>query len=416
MSDIFIIGVGMTAFGRHPDKSLKQLTAQAVNEALLDSGLQRHHINEIHFANCVQGYMDGQHMIRGHAIFLEQGFQGIPIFNLESGCASGSMAFHMAVRSLLADQADIVMAVGAEKMVCDDKAKMFNAFTSAWDVHRTQWQMDTIATMAAAGTIPPGSQSSQAYSPFMDVYKAEFIQHQALYGSTQQQVAAICAKNHQHSVHNPKAQFQQPFTVDEVLSAAPITYPLTLPMCAPISDGAAAIILCRGNRLAALGLQKRAIPVLASVTGSAQERAPEQLEQHMVTRVADIAYGQAGIEPREVSLAELHDATAVGELIESENLRFCAPGEGGVMAERGETRLGGRIPLNTSGGLESRGHPIAATGIAQLHDLVQQLRGEAGKRQVANPRIGLQCNVGGFWGVEEASAHVALLGCPRGIS
>ena len=409
MMDIFIIGVGMTRFGRHPHLSLKQLSTLAVEDALQDAQLQHHQINEIHFANCVQGYMDGQHMIRGHAIFLEQGFQGIPIFNLESGCASGSMAFHMAVRSLLADQADIVMAVGAEKMVCDDKGKMFNAFTSAWDVHRTEWQMDTITGMTCAGTIPPGSQSENGYSPFMDVYKAEFIQHQALYDSTPQQVAAICAKNHQHSVHNPKAQFQQPYTLVDVLNAPPITYPLTLPMCAPISDGAAAIILCNGNKLAQLGVRKRAVRILASVTGSGQERAPEQMEQHIVRLVGDQAYSKAGVAPGDINVAELHDATAVGELIETENLRFCDPGEGGVIAEQGDTRLGGRIPLNTSGGLESRGHPIAATGIAQLHDLVQQLRQEAGPRQVADAHIGLQCNVGGFWGVEEASAHVAIL-------
>lgn len=409
MTDIFIIGVGMTRFGRHPDKSLKQLSTLTVNEALQDAQLQHRQINEIQFANCVQGYMEGQHMIRGHSIFLEQGFQGIPIFNLESGCASGSMAFHMAVRSLLADQADIVMAVGAEKMVCDDKNKMFNAFTSAWDVHRSEWQMDTIADMTSARDIPPGSQSEKGYSPFMDVYKAEFIQHQALYNSTPQQVAAICAKNHQHSVHNPKAQFQQAYSLEEVLQAPPITYPLTLPMCAPISDGAAAVILCKGNKLAQLGVSKRAIRIMASITGSAKERAPEQLDQHIVTRVGDIAYAKAGITPLEVSLAELHDATAVGELIETENLRFCAPGEGGLLAEQGQTRLGGRIPLNTSGGLESRGHPIAATGIAQLYDLVTQLRQEAGARQVDNARVGLQCNVGGFWGVEEASAHVAIL-------
>ncbi len=409
MTDIYIIGVGMTRFGRHPQQSLKQLTAEAVNSALKDAALERRQIQEIQFANCIQGYMEGQHMIRGHALFLEQGLQGIPIFNLESGCASGSMAFHMAVRSLLADQADIVMAVGAEKMVCDDKQKMFNAFTSAWDVARTDWQMETINAMAAVGPVAEGGRAKQSYSPFMDVYKAEFIQHQALYQSTPQQVAAICAKNHQHSVHNPYAQFQQSFTLEEVLNAPAITYPLTLPMCAPISDGAAAIILCRGSKLAQLGVQDRAVRVLASVTGSGRERAAEQLDQHVVRQVGDQAYEKAGVSPEDVQLAELHDATAVGELIESENLRLCPPGEGGVMAERGETRVGGRIPLNTSGGLESRGHPIAATGIAQLHDLTQQLRGNAGKCQVDNAQIGLQCNVGGFWGVEEASAQVAIL-------
>lgn len=409
MTDICIIGVGMTRFGRHPDKSLKQLCAEAVRDALQDADLSVQDIEEIHFANCVQGYMDGQHMIRGHSIFLEQGFQGIPIFNLESGCASGSMAFHMAVRSLLAGQTDIVMAVGAEKMVCADKSKMFNAFTSAWDVSRTDWQMDVINSMASAGEIPAGSQSDKPYSPFMDVYKAEFVQHQQLYGSTVEQVAAVCAKNHQHSVHNPKAQFQIPYSVNDVLHAPPITYPLTLPMCAPISDGAAAVILCRSSQISQRAKAKRAVHVLASITGSGSERPAERLDQHLVTRIGDKAFEKAGVAPTEVSLAELHDATAVGELLETENLRLCPPGEGGIYAERGLTSIGGSIPVNVSGGLESRGHPIAATGIAQLYDLVQQLRGEAGPRQVASARIGLQCNVGGFWGVEEASAHVALL-------
>ncbi|MCP5019237.1 MAG: thiolase family protein [Ketobacter sp.] len=414
MTGICIIGVGMTRFGRHRDKSLKQLSCEAVDAALIDAGLQRNQIEEIHFANCVQGYMDGQHMIRGHAIFLEQGFQGIPIFNLESGCASGSMAFHQAVRCLLSGQADVVMAVGAEKMVCDDKGKMFNAFTSAWDIARTDWQMNIIEQMAA-GPIPSGSQSDKPYSPFMDVYKAEFIQHQKLYDSTVRQVAAICAKNHLHSTHNPNAQFQQAYSIDEVLNAAPITYPLTLPMCAPISDGAAAVILCKLDKAPKLGAGSRAIPVLASTTGSGRERAPEQLDQHLVTRIADKAYEMAGVAAADVDVAELHDATAVGELLETENLRLCPPGTGGEFAERGYTSLGGSMPVNVSGGLESRGHPIAATGIAQIFDLVQQLRGEAGARQVEGARIGLQCNVGGFWGVEEASAHVAILGSKKAI-
>lgn len=409
--NIYIIGIGMTPFGRHLDKSLKQLAAAAVDEALRDAQLDRSAVEEIHFGNCVQGYMEGQHMIRGHSIFLEQGFQGIPVFNLESGCASGSMAFHNAVRGVLAGQADIVMAVGAEKMVNTDKDKMFNAFTSAWDVARTDWQMEQITAMGAGMPIPAGSSSPRPYSPFMDVYKGEFLQHVRMHGVTQRQVAAICAKNHRHSVHNPKAQFRVAYDIDQVLAAPAITYPLTLPMCAPISDGAAAVILCNAAGLQRAGAyRQRAIRVLGSVTGSGTERHVNDESRHIVRRVANKLYEQTGLGPQDMHLAELHDATAVGELLETEALGFCAPGEGGVLAESGATAIGGRIPVNTSGGLESRGHPIAATGIAQIHDLVQQLRGEAGARQVNNARLALQCNVGGFWGVEEASAHVALLG------
>lgn len=410
MTDIYIIGTGMTPFGRHMDKSIKQLVADAVNEALADANIDRRKVQEAYYGNCVQGYMDGQHMVRGHSILLEQGFQGIPIFNLESGCASGSMGFNLAVRSLLSGQADIAMAVGAEKMVSTDKDKMFNAFTSAWDITRTDWQMDVIANMWAGYESPEGTTSSKPYSPFMDVYKGEFFNHVREFGVTQRQVAAICAKNHQHSVHNPKAQFRVPYTIEDVMSAPPITYPLTLPMCAPISDGAAVTIVCTGEALKRLGLDTaRAIKVLGSVVGSGVERAANDFDQHIVTRLSRKLYEKTGTSANDVDVVELHDATAVGELIEVECLGLCPLGEGGVLAESGATSLGGKIPVNVSGGLESRGHPIAATGLAQIYDLVQQLRGEAGDRQVANAEVALQCNVGGFWGVEEASAHVALL-------
>lgn len=410
MTALYVLGVGMTPFGRHLDSSIKQLTAAAVNDALADADIERRAIQEIHYGNCVQGYMEGQHMIRGHSLFLEQGFQGIPIFNLESGCASGSMAFHNAVRALLSGQADIVMAVGAEKMVSADKAKMFAAFNSAWDVERTDWQMDQIAAMWQGYEAPAGTTSTKPYSPFMDVYKGEFFNHVREYGITQRQVAAICAKNHWHSSYNPNAQFRMPYSIEEVLAAPPITYPLTLPMCAPISDGAAAAVLCTEQALARLVTSRqRAIRILGSVTTSGGERSLSDMNQHVVARAARKLYEQTGIGPEQVDVAELHDATAVGELIETENLGFCPPGCGGEIAEKGDTQLGGRIPINTSGGLESRGHPIAATGLAQIHDLVQQLRGEAGGMQVNNARIALQCNVGGFWGIEEASVHVALL-------
>jgi len=409
-SDVYVIGIGMTKFGRHLDKSIKQLVAEAINQALQDSGLDRELIQEAYFANCVQGFMEGQHMIRGHAVLLEQGFEGIPIFNVESGCASGSMALHQAVRSILADQADIVLAVGAEKMVSTDKIKMFEAFNSAWDIERTQWQKSIIADMWSGFESPPGSSSSKPYSPFMDVYKGEFFNHVRDFGATQAQLAAICAKNHQHSVHNPKAQFQQAFSVEEVLASPSITYPLTLPMCSPISDGAAAIILCSSNIVHRLNISTPHIKVLGTVTVSGMNRKMHEHHLHIVSRAANKLYEKTGVAPGDINVVELHDATAVGELIEVENLGLCEPGMGGVIAERGDTRIGGKIPVNPSGGLESRGHPIAATGIAQLYELTLQLRGQAGARQIKGSRLALQCNVGGFWGVEEASAHVALLG------
>jgi acetyl-CoA acetyltransferase len=211
-------------------------------------------------------------------------------------------------------------------------------------------------------------------------------------------------------VHNPLAQYRNAYTIEEVLAAPPITYPLTLPMCAPISDGAAAVVVCSEATLARLANRGRAIKVLASVIATGSNRRPEDLAQHITVKAAKQAYELAGVGPQDISLAEVHDATAIGEIVQSENLGFCAFGEGGPLAESGGTTVGGRIPINTSGGLESKGHPIGATGLGQLHELVVQLRGEAGARQVQGARLAIAENGGGLFGIEEAVAAITILG------
>jgi acetyl-CoA acetyltransferase len=230
------------------------------------------------------------------------------------------------------------------------------------------------------------------------------------YGTTQRQIAAVSAKNHQHSVHNPLSQFRQPFTVEEVLAAAPITYPLTLPMCAPLTDGAAAAVLCSDAGLARMaGDRSRAIRIAASVVRSFTHRDIDD-PQHNISRLAaNSAYEQADVGPEDVDVAEVHDASAMGEILQSENLGFVPMGEGGPAAERGDFTLGGPLPINTSGGLESKGHPLGATGIGQLHELVAQLRGEAGARQVTGARVAMQENGGGLVGVEEAAVAIHIL-------
>jgi acetyl-CoA acetyltransferase len=231
------------------------------------------------------------------------------------------------------------------------------------------------------------------------------------YGTTQRQIAAVSAKNHGHSVHNRRAQFQTAMTVDEVLAAPPIAYPLTLPMCSPISDGAAAAVLVSETGLRRLGLSRaRAIRVLASVVRTGSDRSEDDPASHCTVHAARWAYDQAGVGPEDVSVAEVHDATAMGEIIQIENLGLARFGEGGPASERGETALGGRVPVNPSGGLESKGHPIGATGLGQVQELVLQLRGEAGRRQVEGACIAIAENGGGVIGVEEAIATVTLLG------
>jgi acetyl-CoA acetyltransferase len=234
--------------------------------------------------------------------------------------------------------------------------------------------------------------------------------HMKTFGTTQRQIAAVSTKNHEHSTRNPYSQFRKSFTIDQILAAPPITYPLTLPMCAPITDGSAAVILCTEEGLKRIGADKsRAIKVAASVIRSFSNRRYDQSELHLAHLAANQAYEIAGLGPKDMHVAEVHDAAAMGEIIQAENLGFVTFGQGGPAAERGEFTLGGRIPINVSGGLESKGHPIGATGIGQLYELVTQLRGEAGDRQVQGARHAIQENGGGMIGVEEGAAAVHIL-------
>jgi acetyl-CoA acetyltransferase len=230
------------------------------------------------------------------------------------------------------------------------------------------------------------------------------------WGTTQRQIAAVAAKNHQHSVHNPFSQFRKPFTIDQVLAAPPITYPLTLPMCAPLSDGAAAAVICNEEGLKRCGAdRRRAVRVAASVIRSFTNRPIHEPRRSIGHLAALAAYEQAGVGPEDMDVAEVHDAAAMGEIIQSENLGLVPFGGGGPAAERGEFTLGGRIPINPSGGLESKGHPLGATGLGQIFELVTQLRGEAGARQVPEARFAIQENGGGLIGVEEGALAVTIL-------
>jgi acetyl-CoA acyltransferase len=409
---IYIVGIGMTTFGRHLDKSVKDIAAWAIEDALKDCGIERREIGAAFFGNTMQGHMQGQHCIRGQVALLPAGIQGIPIVNVENACASGSTALHLAFNYLRAGAADVALAIGAEKMFSPDKAKMFAAFDSGWDVETAKENADKLIQLGAGVEPPPGSTSPRPYSLFMEVYAAFCRFHMREYGLTQRQLAIIASKNHAHSVYNQRAQYRDAMSVEDILTGAPITYPLTVPMCSPISDGAAAAIVCSEAGLKRLGLDvKRAIRVRASVLRSGTAREAGDLKHHITRLAADQAYAQAGLGPQDIHVAEVHDASAMGEVLQSENLGFCAIGEGGVFAESGATTLGGSIPINPSGGLESKGHPVGATGIGQIFELVAQLRGECGKRQVGGARVAIQENGGGLWGYEEASAHVGIFSC-----
>lgn len=405
MTTIYVCGVGMTPFGRYPEKSVKQLTSEAVGSALKDANCEIKDVQAAFFSASTTGYLQGQTFVPGQIALRDMGFEGIPMYNVENACASGSSAFNLAAQALRAGDQDIVLAVGAEKMFIEDKARMFGVFDSGWDIETLEQNREKLLALGHGVEIPEGTTSSKPYSVFMDVYAAFCRQHMRNFGTTQRQIAAVCAKNHQHSVHNENAQFRNAYTIEQVLAAPPITYPLTLPMCAPISDGSAAAILCNEAGLKRLeGERKRAIRVLASIVQTGSARDAGDYANHITALAAKRLYEKAGVGPGEVDVVEVHDATAMGEVIQAENLQLVPFGEAGPAAERGDFTIGGRVPINPSGGLESRGHPISATGLAQIYELVTQLRGEAGARQVEGARVAVQENGGGLYGYEEAVA------------
>jgi acetyl-CoA acetyltransferase len=400
----------MTVFGRHLERSLQDMAGEALIGALRDAGCQIADLGVAYYAGMTNGPLQGQISIPGQVVFSKIGVEGIPIYNVENACASGSSAFNLAVQSLRAGTTDVALALGAEKMNIPDKARAFSIFEGGWDVSTAEENYQTLVKMGEGVEVPPGSESDKPYSKFMAIYAAMCRLHMKTWGTTQRQIAAVSAKNHTHSVHNPFSQFRKPFTIEEILAAPPITYPITLPMCAPLSDGAAAAIVCTEAGLKRIGADKsRCIRVAASVLRSFSHRRMDQPELSVGHLAANQAYEQAGLGPGDMDVAEVHDASAMGEILQAENLGFVPFGGGGPAAERGEFTVGGRIPINPSGGLESKGHPLGATGIGQLYELVTQLRGEAGERQVQGARHAIQENGGGLQGIEEAAVAIHIL-------
>lgn len=402
--NVHIAGVGMTPFGVHENETVASLTAAAVNGALRDADLAVSDIDSVYFANATQGSLEGQLMIPGEIALRRTGFERLPIFNVENACASGSSALSLAITSVRAGESEIALAIGAEKMNIGDRALSMTVFDGAYDVSDPEALDQTLR--AIGGDVDLSEVGLR--SRFMDIYAAMARAHMDAYGSTQRQLAAVSAKNHRHSVGNPLAHFRRDMSIGEVLAARPLGFPLTVPMCSPMTDGAAATIVCSDAVARRLG-RSRTIEVLASAVGTGVNRDAGDYSRHITALTGARAFDRAGVAPADVDVAEVHDATAFGELLVSELLGLVGMGEGGPAAEAGETSIGGRIPLNTSGGLESKGHPLAATGLAQIFELVTQLRGEAGSRQVDGARVALAENGGGFVGGEEAVAVVTIL-------
>ncbi len=413
MRDVYIVGAYSTEFKKYPDRSFRDLVREAYLGAINDAGMSDG--NEIqfgYFGNCAM-HLFGQASIRGQICFVplvrEGLFPGrVPIINVEGACATGSMAAHCAWKDILSGQNDVILALGVEKLfIPDDPATMFKIFEAGIDNFTTEETIDVYRQIGAL--VGREFKTGGNRSLFMDTYGMQALYHMWKYGTTQRQIACAAAFTHDYGARNPKAQYKFSMDVDQVLQDRIVTYPLTRSMCSPIGDGAAAAVLCSGDYLKGLppAVRDRAVKIRASVMTGGKYKG---LDEPGLSRVAaDKAYAMAGVAASDIDVAEVHDATSFSVILQSEMMGFCPIGEGGRFVESGGTTLEGSTPVNTSGGLVSKGHPVGATGISMLYELATQLRGEAGPRQVKDAKLALQENGGGVIGTEEAACSVFIL-------
>lgn len=396
--NVYVAGIGMTPFGKFPDRNLKSLSQEAVHGALEDAGASTDAIEGAYVANAVAGLITGQEMVRGQVMLHPLGIHSIPVINVENACASASSAFHLAYQAVASGTCDIALALGVEKMTHPNKEVSLAAIGTAIDVEAREEMVARLGTSGANRSF------------FMDIYAGLSKELMERTGIDQEDFARVVVKNHRHAALNPKAQYRNKVTMEEVLGSREIVFPLTLLMCSPIGDGAAAAVLASEDglgRLSGGNSEGPVVKVLASVlrSGSAGPGASGS-----AVEAARKAYEQADVGPDDIDCAEVHDATAPAELILYEELGFAEPDEISALLLKGETALGGSRPINPSGGLLCKGHPIGASGIAQIAEVVTQLRGEAGDRQVEGARLGLTENGGGWLGHDSAAVTVHVLG------
>lgn len=385
--DVSVIGTGITRFGMFVDTRLRELASEAADRALADAGVSPEEVGLVVFGNAAAGLLTGQEMIRAHTALGSSRVAGRPMFSVENACASSSSAFHVGALAIASGGYDTVLVVGAEKMTSTDRSRAARALAAAVDVE-----------------LDPGEDPDLPPRPvFMEIYAAEARDYMQRTGATARDLARVAAKNSRNGSLNPIAQNGTALTVDDVLAARTIVDPLTRPMCSSIGDGAAAVVLTRPELAARRG--NPGVRVLGCVVGAA--RAGD--DGDVVARTARAAYEQAELGPSDIGVCEVHDAAAPAELVIAEELGLAAEGDAVGLIRSGATEITGRIPINPSGGLIARGHPVGATGAAQIVELTNQLRGRAGDRQVAGARIGLAENAGGSLGNGPAACVVTIL-------
>jgi acetyl-CoA acyltransferase len=372
MKGVAIAGIGMTQFGKQVGRGVRSLALAAIEEAIADSGIASERIERIYFGNAISGIVSQQEMIRGQVALRHQALGKVPLFNIENACASGGSAFSLACEAVASGAVEVALAVGAEQMSHIDKSRPFNALRGSTDIEEI-------------GESQPGQIS--ANSLLMDYYAAVAQRYLDESGAELADFARVAVKNRNNAMMNPLAHLRIPQSFEDVLASRMIVAPLSLPMCSPVTDGGAAIIVCSDRVAATLG--HRVVQVLASSVASGAAGQP-------VDDAAAKAYAVASVGAQDFDVIELHDAAAPAELMQYHEIGLCAKGDGFKLIRDGVTELGGAIPVNTSGGLLSRGHPLGATGCAQIVELVHQLRGTAGARQVTGARLALAVNGGGW--------------------
>ena len=382
--EVVVAGGEVGAFGLWPDSSLQTLAQPVVEAALRDAGVQAAQLEAAYVGNALGGLMQGQETMLGQMLLHVSGIQSIPVHNVKNACSSGADAMALAWSAVAYGQYDCVLVLGVEKMTHPDRTRAMAALASASDRQPTD----------------PGR------SVFMDLNAERAKNYMRRYGATPRHFALCAAKNRRHASLNPKAAVRTPMDADAILQDRMVLDPLTRAMCGGIADGAAAVVLVSGAFARRHGLHGPKVRASCVVSGQPQRSADAPSAS---ARCGVLAFAAAGLDPRDVSLAEVHDPTAPQEFIDIEDLGLCAPGQAFVLTESGQTQLGGRMPVNVSGGLTCRGHPVGATGVAQIVELSRQLSDRAGPAQVAGARWGLAQMAGGLLGSDSAVACVHLL-------
>ncbi|RJR49163.1 MAG: thiolase family protein [Desulfobacteraceae bacterium] len=384
MREVSIIGVGMTRFGKWLERGMEDLGCEAIWNAIEDANIPPKDIQVVYVGNGLAPQLTELKGTIGQHVVTQAGLFGMPVINVENACSSGSTALRGAAMEVAVGNCEVALALGVEKLFCGDTAKSANAMAQ-------------------------GTAFAKLGFMFVGLYSMQLRRWIEKYGITKEQFAKVVVKNSYNGSLNPYAQFRKPLTMEEVLNSRVVAEPLTQYMCSTMGDGAAAAVVC-SKELAHKYTSKPVIDILACELVSGTYTFPGEEHVPISRRAAQRAYEKAGIGPQDVNVAEVHDGMAPAELLLYEELGFCGSGEAGRMIDEGRTALSGSIPVNPSGGLAAKGHPVGATGLAQIAEIVWQLRGEAGSRQVTNkPKIGLTENAGGWSSDDNAACAVTIL-------